>query len=75
MADTRNNTIRKITSGGIVTTIAGSAGHPGSNDGAGFEARFNHPTGVAVDASGNLFVADEGNNLIRKITRMREAQP
>ena len=67
VADRGNNTIRKITSSGIVTTLAGSSS-PGSADGTGTAASFNSPAGVALDASGNLYVADSGNNKIRKIT-------
>ena len=67
VADRDNNTIRKITSSGIVTTLAGSAS-PGSADGTGIAASFNSPAGVALDASGNLYVADSGNQKIRKIT-------
>jgi len=52
---------------GEVTTFAGS-GTSGSSDGTGTEASFNGPWGVAIDGSGNLFVADVYNNLIRKIT-------
>jgi len=68
IADHGNNTIRKMTSAGVVTTIAGLAGISGSADGAGGAARFNGPTGVAVDASGNIYVADAGNCTVRKIT-------
>ncbi len=68
VADTGNNTIRKITSGGAVTTLAGLAGSSGSADGTGPGARFSRPTGVAVDVSGTVYVADTGNNTIRKIT-------
>jgi sugar lactone lactonase YvrE len=48
--------------------VAGSDGGPGFADGAGSAARFNHPAGVAVDGSGNVYVADLSNQLIRKIT-------
>jgi sugar lactone lactonase YvrE len=67
VADTSNNLIRKITSAGVVTTLAGS-GSAGSTNGTGTAASFNNPSGVAVDSSGNVYVADTGNNLIRKIT-------
>jgi serine/threonine protein kinase/sugar lactone lactonase YvrE len=68
VADTVNNTIRKITPDGVVRTLAGFAGRPGSNDGVGVNARFRNPWGVAVDNTGNVFVADMSNNTIRKIT-------
>ena len=68
VADTFNHTIRKITPDGSVTTLAGLAGHKGNTDGAGAVARFFHPAAVAVDTQGNLYVADNGNETIRKIT-------
>ena len=67
VADSGNNLIRKITPGGAVTTIAGS-GSRGANDGTGKAASFNTPAGIALDKYGNIYVADENNNLIRKIT-------
>ncbi len=67
-ADFGNHTIRKITPDGLVTTIAGQAGNPGSNDGVGTNARFCAPYGVAADENGNVFVADTSNHTIRKIT-------
>ena len=67
VADYGNNTIREVTPGGTVTTIAGAAGLAGSTDATGAAARFNKPYGVAVDASGNIYVADTGNNRIREI--------
>ena len=67
VADAANNVIRKITSGGAVTTVAGTAGSTGSTDGTGSAARFNYPSGVAVDAAGNVYVTDAGNNTIRQI--------
>ncbi len=69
VADASSNTILKITSAGVVTTFAGSSGSAGSQDGAGTSARFNQPGGVAVDASGNVYVADTGNATVRMITR------
>lgn len=68
VSDTNNHTIRKITAGGAVTTLAGVAGKLGTSDGFGVNARFNGPTGIAVDGSGNVYVADTGNATIRKIT-------
>ncbi len=68
VADSNNDTIRKITSGGTVTTLAGAAGQSGSSDGAGGSARFNEPYALAVDSAGNVYVADQANSTIRKIT-------
>jgi sugar lactone lactonase YvrE len=66
VADTDNATIRKI-AGAQVTTIAGIAGEHGFVDGAGASATFNHPQDLAMDANGNLHVADSGNAALRKI--------
>ena len=68
VADDFNDTIRKITPGGVVTTLAGTAGVTGSADGTGAAARFNGPIGVATDSAGNVYVADSGNDIIRRIT-------
>ena len=67
VADALNATIRKITAGGTVSTLAGAAGSRGETDASGPAARFNFPNGVAVDAAGNLYVADTYNAAIRKI--------
>lgn len=63
-----NQTIRKVTPAGVVTTLAGNPGQPGYLDGTGLTAQFNQPVGPVVDGSGNVFVADYLNNRIRKIT-------
>jgi sugar lactone lactonase YvrE len=68
VADTYNNSIRKIDSSGAVTTLAGSAATRGENDATGTAASFNCPTGVAVDSGGNVYVADSFNATIRKVT-------
>jgi len=67
VSDGYANTIRKVTPAGVVTTVAGIAGQSGSTDGPAASALFNGPGGVAVDASGNLYVADDLNYTIRKI--------
>jgi hypothetical protein len=68
VADSGNHTIRKVTSDGTVTTVAGAAGLSGDNDGAAADARFSFPSGLTLNASGELFVADSSNSIIRKIT-------
>src|SRR5438874_8473755 len=70
VADTGNSTIRKITPAGVVTTFAGLAGSTGSANGTGSAARFNFPSGVAVDraGTGNIYVGDTNNFTIRQIT-------
>ncbi|WP_374948415.1 gliding motility-associated C-terminal domain-containing protein [Mucilaginibacter sp.] len=67
VADADNNVIRKITPAGVVSTFAGD-GTAGYQDGNGTAARFSHPIGMVFDPAGNLFVVDQGNQLIRKIT-------
>ena len=68
VADTGNVTIRKVTPGGVVSTLAGLAGYFGTADGTGSAARFLRPWGVAVDSLGNVYVADTDNCTVRKIT-------
>lgn len=68
VADAANQTIRKITPAGVVSTFAGVAGSAGSNDGAARDARFNYPFSVAVDRAGNVYVADTFNSVIRRIS-------
>ena len=67
VADAGNNKIREITPAGKVSTIAGN-GAKGADDGVGQAATFNNPADVAVDASGDIYVVDSDNNLIRKIS-------
>jgi len=68
VADTMNQTIRKITPSGAVTTIAGLMGTSGTDDGNRTSALFNQPMGLTFDRSGNLYVADYGNSAIRMVT-------
>src|SRR5215468_714111 len=68
VADLNNDTVRKVAPSGYTTTLAGLAGATGKTDGFGSAASFNAPGGIAVDKDGNVYVADIGNNLIRKIT-------
>lgn len=67
VSDSYNNTIRKISPRGAVSTFAGKK-DAGSSDGAGYSASFFHPAGIASDGQGNLYVADMGNNKIRRIS-------
>ena len=69
VADTDNHTVRKVVAAtGAVTTLAGLPGVPGSADGTGQGARFNGPSGVAVDGAGDIYVADTLNHTLRKVT-------
>jgi len=68
VSDSGNNAIRKITPDGVITTLAGGK-TAGYRDGAGMEASFSWPTGIAVDNNGNIYVCDSNNNKIRRITR------
>ena len=66
VADRGNNVIRKITSAGVVTTLAGTK-TAGFIDGLTTVAGFNNPTGIAIDAQGVLYVADLGNSALRQV--------
>jgi uncharacterized delta-60 repeat protein len=68
VSDSLGHAIRKISSTGMVTTLAGLAGTAGAVDGTGAAARFNGPTGIGVDGNGNVYVAEYLNHTIRKIT-------
>lgn len=68
VADTGNHTIRRIASDGTVTTVAGQAGVPGNNDGPATEAHLNSPSGLDVNELGEVFIADTGNYVVRKLT-------
>ncbi len=69
ISDTNNHRIRKVNSSGIITTVAGngSQGFSGDN-GPATSAMLNYPEGIAVDAAGNLYIADSSNQRIRKVT-------
>ena len=67
VADSRNNTMRRITPAGVVSTVAGTAGVYGSADGVGAAASFDYPNGVAIDRAGNIYVADTYNSTIRRM--------
>ena len=65
IADTGNSRIRKVDAAGVITTVAG--GGSGGDGGAAVAAQLRYPRGVALDGSGNLYIADVGNNRIRKV--------
>lgn len=68
VADSGNHTIRMVTTGGVVTTLAGTPGSSGSTNGTGAAALFNNPQGIAHDADGGLlYVADTGSHLLRSV--------
>jgi len=74
VADTYNNTIRKLTQSAtnwVVTTLGGTPGIWGSADGRGSAARFSNPNSLALDSAGNLYVADFYLTLSAKATRHR----
>ncbi|MEJ0104355.1 MAG: hypothetical protein WDO19_18110 [Bacteroidota bacterium] len=66
VTDSNNGAIRKITTDGLVTTIAGTAGI-GYEDGDGSIAKFHNPTGIAIGRDGALFITDTWNHRIRKM--------
>jgi sugar lactone lactonase YvrE len=68
VSDAAANTIRKVTQDGYVTTVAGTTSVAGSVDGTGTAAQFKLPTSLAMDAQGNIYVADSGNQTVRKLT-------
>ncbi|PJJ83119.1 T9SS type B sorting domain-containing protein [Mucilaginibacter auburnensis] len=68
VSDLGNNLIRKITRAGMVSTFAGNGTRGATNSPIGTMASFNYPRGMAIDATDNIYLADQGNNLIRKIT-------
>lgn len=68
-ADLGNQTIRKITPGGVTTTLAGSPRLPGYVDATGSSARFNNPSGLCVNSSGEIFVVDSLNVVVRKVSQ------
>jgi len=68
VTDSDNHTVRKITAKGVVTTVAGRPGFPGSDDGPATQAHLNHPSGIDLTASGELIIADTGNHTIRMLT-------
>src|SRR5258708_28314277 len=70
VADLSNYRVRRIARDGIITTVAGGDAPGFSGDGGpAFEARLSFPRGVAVDASGRLYVADTGNSRVRRVDR------
>lgn len=66
--DSTSDTIREVTPGGVVSTLAGAPPLPGSRDGSGLAAEFNLPSAIALAPDGSLAVADEGNHTIRTLT-------
>ncbi|HEX3797459.1 MAG TPA: hypothetical protein VH413_02065 [Verrucomicrobiae bacterium] len=67
VVDAGNATIREITAAGSVSTISGSAGLLGTNDGLGSAARYSNPSDIALDLSGNIYISDRGNRTIRRL--------
>ena len=69
VVDTQANVVRKVTTSAVVTTFAGSGGAPAFADGTGTAASFSLPSGLAITSDGTIYIADNGNNRIRKITQ------
>ena len=67
VSDSGNHTIVEISTDGAVIVLAGRAGQPGNADGVGAAARFNQPKAMAIDPAGTIWVADAGNQALRKI--------
>jgi RHS repeat-associated protein len=68
IADTYNNRVRKVDTNGIITTVAGNGTWGFSGDGGpAVDAKLRSPLGLAVDSAGNLYIADSGNNRVRKV--------
>ena len=69
--DKLNHTVRQVSSAGTIVTVAGTPGSAGfsGDSGPALEAKLYLPAGLAIDAAGDLYVADSGNNRIRKLTR------
>jgi hypothetical protein len=67
VCDSANSTIRQISPAGVVTTIAGQPGVAGLLDNTSQPTFFNHPEGIVSDGTGNLYIADSGNNVIRRL--------
>ena len=68
ITDTGNNRIRKVSADGVITTFAGSGERgDGGDDGPALEAQLNGPSGIAVDAVGNVFISDRLNNRVRRV--------
>jgi sugar lactone lactonase YvrE len=68
VADANNHTIKKVTPGGAVSVFAGTSGVVGSVDGIGTSAQFSQPAGMAIDSTGDIYVTDTANAVIRKIS-------
>jgi sugar lactone lactonase YvrE len=71
IADSQNNRVRKVSTTGTITTVAGSGfAGSGGDGGSALSALLNNPTGAAVDAAGNLYIADQHNNKIRVVNTL-----